>query len=137
MDPRDTLAESKAADCRAAKVTGRSPSRRHSARSTRARRPQAAPTSPAANPAQDAQLAKLRLKQARQSYIAGKHSLSIAQAREVLKLSPGNTDAVQIIGAASCYLKQQAQARWAFGRLRPASRQLVRNICVRNGINLE
>jgi Ca-activated chloride channel family protein len=90
-----------------------------------------------ANPLENAALAKKKLRRARQSYIAGEHALAITQAREVLKLSPGNTDAIQIIAAASCYRKQVAQAKWGYRRLRPASRALVRSICARNGIDLE
>jgi hypothetical protein len=144
VDPADTEAEQKASGCGTA-VAVRSPvvrkprvPRTPRVRPPKPKRPPPPVVVPApVNPLLNAQQAKAKLKQARQSYIAGKHSLSITQAREVLKLSPGNTDAIQIIGAASCYLKQQAQAKWAYTRLRPASRALVRSICMRNGINLE
>jgi pSer/pThr/pTyr-binding forkhead associated (FHA) protein len=145
VEPTDDEAENKAARCDAVAV--RPPAKVRKPRTPRTprvrpktKRPPpkvVVPPAPPTNPLQNAQAAKAKLKQARQSYIAGKHSLSITQAREVLRLSPNNTDAIQIIGAASCYLKQQQQAKWAYNKLRPASRALVRSICMRNGINLE
>jgi hypothetical protein len=80
--------------------------------------------------------AKALLKKARSAYVAGKHTKARRLARQMLELWPGNHSALEVVGAASCYLKDPGQARWALERMRPATRNLLRNICTRNGVNL-
>jgi len=136
LDPANTDVEQKTARCGAVAVAPQPKVRtpRPKTKKPVVRPPPPPPEQPTAAQTQQA---KTLLKQARTSYVAGKHAYSIQQAKQVLKLMPGNPDAIQIIGAASCYLKQAGQAKWAYDRLRPAVRNLVRNICIRNGINLE
>jgi tetratricopeptide (TPR) repeat protein len=86
---------------------------------------------------QDLLTAKRLLKQARVAYIRGRHKEAIPLVKKVLKLHPDNAMATQILGASSCYLKDVDQARWAYDRLTPKSQDLLKNICLRVGINLE
>ncbi|MCC6750009.1 MAG: FHA domain-containing protein [Deltaproteobacteria bacterium] len=88
-------------------------------------------------PPQPAVDAKKTLEQARSAYVAGHHSQAIAFAKLVLKQTPTSGQALQIVGASSCYLKNAKQAKKAYDRLDAAQRNLLRSVCARNGVTLE
>jgi len=86
---------------------------------------------------QDLLKAKGLLKQAQGAYVGGDHRRSIALAKEVLKLKPGDNMATQILGASSCYLKDVDQAKWAYDHLPRKVKGLLKHICLKEGINLD
>ncbi len=77
------------------------------------------------------------LNQASQAYVAGNHAKAITLAKKALTLHSSQKMAIQIIGASSCYLKKDKDAKWAYGRLPPAQRNLLKKVCERNGVELE
>ena len=74
---------------------------------------------------------------AQKSYTQGKYSAAVGQARQALKLAPGNELAIRIIGASSCALKKPANARRAYLRLPPGQREQLKLVCQRYGIALD
>jgi pSer/pThr/pTyr-binding forkhead associated (FHA) protein len=137
--PEDTAAEKKAARCGAVAVAPVKPPPR--VRPPRGKRPPPVvvvkPPPPPTPSQQDLVQARLLLKQAQQAYIGGNHASSIQLAKQVLQLKPGDNMATQILGASSCYLKNVGQAKWAYGRLPQKMRNLLKNICLKVGINLQ
>jgi pSer/pThr/pTyr-binding forkhead associated (FHA) protein len=85
----------------------------------------------------DAAQATALLKQAQESYVSGNHSRAILLGEQALKADPGNKQAIQIIGASACYVKNERKARWAFERLPTATRNVLKAVCGKAGINLE
>jgi hypothetical protein len=81
--------------------------------------------------------AKQLLDRAQNDYIAGHHKRAVLLARQTLKEAPGHQKAIQILGAASCYLHDRVTAQWAHDRVKPGYRRLLRNICMRNDISLK
>jgi hypothetical protein len=87
-------------------------------------------------PRDPAQAAAL-LKQAQEAYVSGNHGRAISLGDQALKADPGNKQAIQIIGASACYLKNERKARWAFDRLTSPARNVLKTVCGKAGINLE
>jgi hypothetical protein len=82
------------------------------------------------------QQAKKLLEAAQASYVAGNHPRALDLAWRVLRLTPHEVKAWQIVGASSCYLKRSSSALRAWQRVGPDQRALLRTICLRNGIQL-
>lgn len=79
---------------------------------------------------------KRLLRLAQKAYMAGDYADAIRSGRQVLKLNPNNASAWQVIGVAACYTKNMKQVKRAFGKLGLSRRNLVRQVCARNGIAL-
>jgi tetratricopeptide (TPR) repeat protein len=96
-----------------------------------------APEAPSEPSEEHLATAKRLLKEARVAFIRGKHQQAARRAKQAVKLDPGNKMAMQILGASSCYLKDVDQAKWAYGRLPPKLRGLLKDTCLKAGIELE
>ncbi len=77
------------------------------------------------------------LKQAQNAYVAGNHRRAIQLAQQVLKLVPKQIEAIKILGSSACFQKNQKQAQWAFDRLKPTDRALLKKVCIRNQVILQ
>jgi hypothetical protein len=66
----------------------------------------------------------------------GQWASAVELARRVLALSPGNQDALLVLAAASCYLRDAKTARWAYEQLGARKRHRVQLVCKRNGISV-
>ena len=82
------------------------------------------------------------VKQAGDLYVKQNYHAAIRKARQALKVLPGNSMAIQMmaiqmIAVSSCYLKNRKDVMWAFKRLSPKKRSLVRRVCQRNGVQID
>ena len=77
-------------------------------------------------------------RQAGTAYVAAKHQQAQILANKALEMDPNNEFALRIAGAAACALKMQSNAQAVYSRLDPSSsaRNLLVNVCKRNGITL-
>ena len=148
VDPDDINAAAKARKCETV-VAVRPPPRRPPIRMPRP--PRVPPQKVVKPPAPDASprvppktsgptMAELRkakelIKIASGRYIATDYKAAIRAARVALKYTPGNQMAIQIIGASACYIKKMSSIKWAYRRLPAKKRQMLRQICKRNGIS--
>jgi len=68
---------------------------------------------------------------AQDAYVHGRY-------REALALAQRSSDqrSLRIIGAASCFMHDEKNARTAFDHLDPQGRQFLKYVCSRNGITL-
>lgn len=80
---------------------------------------------------------KQMIQQATDAYVAGNHKRAIDLSGQALRLSPKNKEAIQILGASACFLKNKESAQWAFDSLAPQARNLLKRICLSHGIELE
>ncbi len=76
------------------------------------------------------------LRSAQEAFVSGNHQRAVTLALKALKLKPESTAALQIWGAASCYLKRAGDARAAAARLPKGSRDMLRRVCQPHGIRL-
>jgi len=77
------------------------------------------------------------LNSAQAAYVAGNHRRAVQMCKQVLKLQPDHYKAVQILGAASCYLKNRGDAQWAYERVARTYQPLLRKVCLNNGVALK
>ena len=85
----------------------------------------------------DLQKARDLIKRASGQYVGTNYAAAIKHAKQALKYAPGNAMAIQIIGASACYLKKKSSIMWAYKRLPPKKRQLLRQVCQRNGVQID
>ncbi len=143
--PEDTEAEQSAKDCKPAKVAHQEPNLQLKKVHVRPPRlPKKLPPKKLVPIVElqhpdvvDLNQANQVLQQGRDAYVEGKYLRAIELARQVLKITPQNKMAIQILGASACYLKNRQNAEWAFDRLAPQARNSLKTICGRNGLNLE
>ena len=83
------------------------------------------------------QEAKALVKQAGDMYVKQNYPAAISKARKALKVVKGNSMAIQIIGVSACYLKKKKDVMWAYRRLSPKKRQLLRRVCQRNDVPID
>ena len=99
------------------------------------------PNAPAAKPRPvgigSLQKAGALTRKASNLYVDQDYAAAIKVARQALKYSRGNSMAIQIIGASACYLKQKARINWAYKRLPPKKRSLLKVVCQRNGVQIK
>jgi hypothetical protein len=69
-------------------------------------------------------------------YVAGKLRQVVQGGNALLEQQPHNKTVMMMVGASSCYLKDEAGARAVHDKLSPARRNLLENVCRRNGIEL-
>jgi hypothetical protein len=74
---------------------------------------------------------------AQQAYVAGNHRRAVLFCQQLLKLHADHYKAIQIIGASSCYLRDLPKAQWAYDRVKPSYKPLLRKVCINNGVMLE
>jgi hypothetical protein len=72
------------------------------------------------------------LDSARDAFVRGDYKKAITLAREQVPTEPGA--AWRVIGASTCFLKDQPGAREAYDRLGPEGQQFLRYVCRRNGV---
>jgi hypothetical protein len=77
------------------------------------------------------------LVQARQAYQSGQHRQARDLVRGVLRIQSDNQDAIRILGASSCAIKDRGGAKWALDRVSTASRDALRMVCRQYGIVLD
>ncbi|MCB9556272.1 MAG: FHA domain-containing protein [Deltaproteobacteria bacterium] len=80
---------------------------------------------------------KAILETARRAYVAGHHAQAINAARRVLAIESGSQHALQILGASACYTNNVRLATSAYQRLNARLKLLLKNVCSRNGIELQ
>lgn len=80
---------------------------------------------------------KARLHEARDAAKSGQWGKAMRLCQEVLDDEPDNTDAVMVCALAACNLKNQKLAQKYVGQLTGARQQMARQICVRNGVELD
>jgi pSer/pThr/pTyr-binding forkhead associated (FHA) protein len=136
-DPADKEAEEQAKGCRAVAVhdPGEKKTPKKVPKKIVVVTPKVPPkkVEPTVNQAQVQQL----VDQMNKAFVGGAHAKTIQLARNVLQLQPSNMDAVRALGAASCYTKQQASARWAYEQLRAGyHRNALKDLCQRNGVTV-
>ena len=85
----------------------------------------------------DLQKARDLIKRASGQFVGTNYAAAIKHAKQALKYAPGNAMAIQIIGASACYLKKKSSIMWAYKRLPPKKRQLLRQVCQRNGVQID
>jgi hypothetical protein len=94
----------------------------------------ALPADPPLLPASTADL----MKQAQEAYVDGNYRRAIELCQQVLKLEPGHKQALMILGASACRLKDTTLAKWAYDRLPPGKmRESLAQICARVGVELK
>ena len=74
------------------------------------------------------------LRRAQAAYADGEHKLAVALARRVLAVQPDHLQALSIVGASSCYVKDAAEAQRVAALLPVGSRNLLRQVCRSSGI---
>ncbi|MCA9669451.1 MAG: FHA domain-containing protein [Myxococcales bacterium] len=157
--PDDTQAEDKVKDCKSdvasadagvgtgsgtagggVAVATKRPPRRNPRRNPGRRRPprtkvrtKKAPVKPAVT-LSPAELAA-QLRAARTAYVNALYAKAISLARKIIRASPGNQEAWQVIGASACMTKKQALVRRAMRKLGTSARNLIRSVCQRAGIS--
>jgi tetratricopeptide (TPR) repeat protein len=92
--------------------------------------PPASETSSATDPAE-------LIKEARTAWMHQQCGQAIELSRKALKAKPGAGEAHQIIAVCSCSLKDRDGALKSYLKLDERSRGMVRNICGKNGVELE
>ena len=149
VDPDDTNAVAKAKKCGETVVAVRPPPKRPPIRKPRPPRvppkkkvqpprvPPKVPPKKSGPTMADLQKANELIKKASARYIAADYKSAIKQARAALKFAPGNAMAIQIVGASACLLKKMSSIKWAYKRLPPKKRQLLRQVCQRNGVQID
>jgi len=142
VDPSDNTVTNKVKNCTAGDVVAvKVPPKPRPPRPRPPRPRPPKPKPPKPKPAgptlADLERAKKIVHQASQSYVAGNHARAIQLAKQALKLAGGQKMAIQIIGASSCYLKKARDAKWAYNRLPPQQRNLLKKVCQKNGVNLD
>ena len=85
----------------------------------------------------DQQKARDLIQKASGRYIATDYEVAIKLARQALEVAPDSSMAIQIIGASACYLKKAGLISWAYKQLLPRKRQLLRQVCQRNNVNIQ
>ena len=143
--PDEEQAAERAARCRVL-AKQRSSRRPRPVRRPRVERPSAKSTSRSKQPTPaslTAEQTSRLLSSARSAYVAGDHARAIRLANQVLQgtLASGGAvqvrrDALQIVGSAACYTRNQSLARSAYRRLDAKRRNLLRLVCARNNIGL-
>ena len=83
------------------------------------------------------QKASSLIRKASDLYIKQNYAAAIKKAQQALKYNKGNSLAIQIIGVSACYLKQKAKIKWAYRRLPPRKRSLLKLVCQRNGVQIK
>jgi ABC transport system ATP-binding/permease protein len=142
LDPADTDADAKAKGCSPTGVAVNVPPGGDN-KTTKVKRPphkvqpkRIEPKAPIVDPTvAKAQAAQL-VQQAQNAYGAGQHALASKLAKQALRSDPTNLQAISVLGASSCYLKNESEARAAYNRLPSSSRNLLRQVCHSVGINL-
>jgi hypothetical protein len=77
------------------------------------------------------------IKEARTAWMHQQCGQAIELSRKALKAKPGAGEAHQIIAVCSCSLKDRDGALKSYLKLDERSRSMVRNICTKNGVDLE
>lgn len=77
------------------------------------------------------------IKEARAAWLHQQCGQAIELSRKALKAKPGAGEAHQIIAVCSCSMKDRDGALKSYAKLDERSRGMVRNICGKNGIELE
>lgn len=79
-----------------------------------------------------AALADGPLDAARDAFVRGDYHKAISLARPQVPTEPAA--AWRLIGASTCFLKDQAGAKEAYDKLGPEGQQFLRYVCKRNGV---
>jgi pSer/pThr/pTyr-binding forkhead associated (FHA) protein/tetratricopeptide (TPR) repeat protein len=77
------------------------------------------------------------IKQARDAWLRQQCPSAIDLSRRALKARPSSNEAHQIIAVCACSLKDRDGATRSYQKLDERSRGMVRNLCARNGVDLE
>jgi len=82
------------------------------------------------------QRAKALISAAQKAYMAGEYGRAIDLARRAVVLAPNNQVAWQVMGVAACYRKDRGLVKRADRELGVRRRNLLRTVCIRNGVLL-
>lgn len=73
---------------------------------------------------------------AKEFFVSGDYKRAQSRAKQALLLDPDNKIALQVYGAASCYLGEKAKAKTIYKKLGQTQQNYLRTICRRNGVRL-
>ena len=65
-----------------------------------------------------------------------RYSRALMTAREALRASPGNQQALRIMGSAACMLRSAREARWAYARMNAKNQHKMLPLCRHKGVHL-
>jgi len=135
--PDETQGDVKAKACKPATVADANPPPTKTKR-PRIRRPRTKTKRPPPKVAVAADPAKVKalLAAAQKAYMAGHYGKAIGLGKKVVALDGVNVGAWQVIGVAACYRKQITLVKSAYRKLGVRRRNLLKTVCMRNGITL-
>jgi pSer/pThr/pTyr-binding forkhead associated (FHA) protein len=78
-----------------------------------------------------------QVQEAQKAYVSGQHSRARDLARQILRVRASHQDAIRILGASCCALKDKGGAKWAYERVSAASRNTLKQICTQYSVSLD